>query len=344
MQKSKIIWCDYTWNPVIGCPPPLVSTGCERCYARELHTLRHKAYLAGKKLPIQYAKPFSEIQLLPDRLDEPLRCRAKDAKIFVNSMSDLFHPDVPFAFIEKVIGTIEQCPQNDFLLLTKQPQIMLEYFNGMGKRFELSCCPNLWLGMSISTQKDLDDNADAFFQIPAAVRFVSLEPMLGPVDLTHIPFGVIKHANSADKPCYINTLDNSIEERVSWVIAGGESGPNARPMHPEWARSIRDQCVEANVSFFFKQWGEWASFEDDVDNYGSTWGCSAYNRALRRCAKAHGASILIDDRPEGWSNVMLRDGCAVTDGLMIGRVGKKKAGRILDGRTWDEYPKEYPNG
>ena len=149
MQKTNIPWTEYTWNPLTGCELPLASSGCSHCYARELHNKRHKAYLAGKKLPIQYDKPFEEIQLFTDRLNEPLH-KKKPCKIATCLMGDLFHPQVPFEFIDKVFATIRRCPQHTFQILTKQSMIAKEYITGLANRLngtQLVCMLNFenWL-------------------------------------------------------------------------------------------------------------------------------------------------------------------------------------------------------
>ncbi len=229
MQKTNIPWTEYTWNPSVGCELPLASTGCQFCYARQLHNTRHKAYLAGKKLPKQYARPFEEIQLFPDRIDGPLHKR-NPCNIFVGSMTDLFCPSVPFSFIEKVMATIEQSPQHTYQMLTKRPHVALEYFNGLGKKYELSSCPNLWFGASISNQPDADRIIPILLQIPAAVRFVSIEPMLGEINIK-------KYLHCG----------------IGWCIMGCESGKNARTMDENWVRSLICQCKETDTAVFYKQ-------------------------------------------------------------------------------------------
>jgi len=296
-MASKIEWTEETWNSVTGCSK--CSPGCQHCYAEAMA----KRFWGNRK--------FTDIQCHEDRLDKPRHWR-KPRRIFVCSMSDLFHPNVPFWFIDKVHGTIFSNPFHTYQILTKRIRTAARYYRGNPTR-RLTQCSYIHLGVSISTANEMWKVAE-LARIPAAVRWISFEPLLEDVGV--IPL-----------------------KGIHWVVVGGESGPKARPMHPNWPRNIRDQCVAAGVPFFFKQWGEWAPFEDCIDNYGSTWGCTAYNRALKRCAKAHGATILLDDRSEGWDDIMLKNGCAVNDGLMIGRVGKKKAGHLLDGKEWRQYPK-----
>lgn len=227
--KSAIEWTDATWNPTSGCTR--VTEGCTNCYAFALHDMRHKRYLenngiepkTGRPMPAQYAKPFSEIQLLSqERLEWPLRER-KPQKIFVNSMSDLFHSQIPDEFIRRVFAIMHRADWHTFQVLTKRP--------GRLRRLatQLEWTPNIWIGVSIEEDK-LTPRADALRAVPAAVRFLSCEPLLGPLpslDLTGI----------------------------HQVITGGESGPDARECRVEWVREIRDRCQSSGVAFFHKQWG-----------------------------------------------------------------------------------------
>lgn len=220
--KSQIAWTDATWNPVVGCTK--VSQGCKHCYAKALHDMRHKAYLQGKMVPLQYANPFEMVQILPSRLALPLGWK-KPKRIFVNSMSDLFHPDVPDWFIAQVVDVMEEARWHTFQVLTKRPQRMAQFF-------ENDVLPrNVWVGTTVENQTAADERIPHLVMVNASVHFLSCEPLLESVDLQL--YG------------------------VDWVICGGESGPDARPMHVDWARSVRDQCQDAGVSFFFKQWGEW---------------------------------------------------------------------------------------
>ncbi len=190
---TKIPWTEKTLNVTAGCTK--VSLGCQACYAEKMsHRLAH-IYPKGIYGEViregpegQHGKWNDDIICDGSALDK-ITPRQKPKMIFVNSMSDLFHKDVPFAFIEKVMAVIEECSQHTFQVLTKRPEIMLEYFNGLGKQFELSCCPNLWLGTSVENQKYADIRIPQLLQIPAAVRFLSIEPLLSPVDLTSSPSG-----------------------------------------------------------------------------------------------------------------------------------------------------------
>jgi len=212
-DHSKIEWTQATWNPVTGCSK--VSTGCKRCYAARLAA---RLQAMGNA---RYRNGF-EVTLHPDLIELPKRWR-EPRLIFVNSMSDLFHERVPLEFIERVFSTMQACPQHTFQVLTKR-SARLRQLSG-----HLSWPPNVWMGVSVENARVMHRIHDLLC-VPAAVRFLSCEPLLGPLE---------------DLP-----LDG-----IHWVIVGGESGPGARPMKAEWVESILRQCRKANVPFFFKQWG-----------------------------------------------------------------------------------------
>jgi len=257
-MPSKILWTDQTWNPIIGCSK--VSPGCEHCYAERmaarLSSIQIKKFADGKAPDMgPYSKVvsgsrtgkfvwFGNTVFVESALEKPLHWKTP-RMIFVCSMGDLFHESVPFSWIEKVMSVIEECPQHTFQVLTKRPHIMAEYFNGLGKSFELSCLHNLWLGVTAENQEQADIRIPILLQIPAAKRFVSVEPMLGSVKIwERLPNGAMLCPGP---------IANG--RGLDWVICGGESGPGARPMHPDWARGLRDQCKEAGVPFMFKQVG-----------------------------------------------------------------------------------------
>lgn len=215
---SKIEWTERTWNPTIGCTK--VSQGCKHCYAEGM-----AARLQAMKTP-GYERGF-ELTMLPQRLQDPLK-RKIPTTYFVNSMSDLFHEDVPFVYIDQVFKVIAQAKQHTFQILTKRSARMAEYFQGK------IAPPNAWMGVSVEDQKYGVPRIDHLRRVSASIRFLSVEPLLedvGVLDLTDI----------------------------HWVIVGGESGPKARPMSPEWVKTIREQCKIAGVAFFFKQWGGWGA-------------------------------------------------------------------------------------
>ena len=213
-SPSKIEWTEHTWNPVTGCTK--LSPGCKFCYAEVLAQRLKRMGANG------YENGFA-LTLHPQRLQDPLK-RKKPTVWFVNSMSDLFHEEVPFSFIDQVFATILASPQHRYQVLTKRPERMAEYF------LNRSVPVNTWLGTSVENRKHGVPRIAVLRNIEAATRFLSIEPLLediGKIDLADI----------------------------SWVIVGGESGPKARPMKADWVRLIRDQCDAKGVAFFFKQWG-----------------------------------------------------------------------------------------
>ncbi len=213
-SPSKIEWTDHTWNPVTGCTK--ISPGCKYCYAEVLAKRLQRMGANG------YENGF-KLTLLPERLDAPLK-RRKPTVWFVNSMSDLFHEGVPFAFIDRVFETIAATPHHRYQILTKRPDRMETYFKGR------SAPSNAWLGTSVENRKYGVPRIAVLQRIQSTVRFLSIEPLLADVGILDLT-------------------------GISWVIVGGELGTHARPMKPEWARSVRDQCERVGVAFFFKQWG-----------------------------------------------------------------------------------------
>lgn len=360
-DRSKIEWTESTWNPVTGCTPARladgqVSPGCANCYARREHDRRHKALLVGRKMAPQYAEPFDVVQLHEDRLDEPLRWR-KPRRIFVCSGADLFHEDVVDVcwhgeysplFWEMMLGVMYLAQRHIFIILTKRaatlkalwnyehtpPRIAGAVFDVLRLRGQYDrateivpelCTgadyvtrpmpwplPNVHVGVSVENQQTADERIPLLLQTPAAVRFVSCEPLLGPVKFRHEWFGYTRpsgdfRTHQGKRQVKIARDDNA--PRIDGVICGGESGPNARPMHPDWARKVRDDCVGAGVPFFFKQHGEWIH-------------ASQYTRVMAG-QKAFAKEQMF---------------CELDQQDAFFRVGKKAAGRILDGRTHDELP------
>lgn len=258
-QASSIEWTTSTWNPVAGCTK--ISSGCANCYAermaKRLVAIARAAEERGSRpgRAANYANVVNEhgrwngrIFLDRSALADPTRWR-RPRTIFVNSMSDLFHEDVPIEFIRDVFDVMNKCPQHTFQVLTKRPHVAARYSS------ELAWTPNIWMGTSVENAT-VTHRARSLRATGAAVKFLSVEPLLGPI--ARLPVA-----------------------GIDWVIVGGESGPGARPMEAGWVRRIRDRCVAAGVPFFFKQWGG---------------------------------------------------------------VNKKRAGRLLDGRTWDEMPDVMPCG
>lgn len=252
-QSSSIEWTESTWNPVIGCRK--VSSGCANCYAERMakrlaamaRSDQEEGRTAGRKKNYLHVltpqgRWNGSIYLDESAIMAPMSWR-EPRTIFVNSMSDLFHEDVPSDFIRRIFSVMNQCSQHTFQVLTKRAERLLEVDT------DLNWTENIWMGVSVEDQQQYS-RIRALQQCHASTRFLSVEPLLGPVP--RMPLS-----------------------KIHWVIAGGESGPGARPMDPSWARQVRDRCIERGVPFFFKQWGG---------------------------------------------------------------VNKKAAGRVLDGRTWDEMP------
>jgi protein gp37 len=260
-DKSKISWTDATWNPVVGCTK--VSEGCKNCYAERDHNKRHKAFQEGKLQNVpQYAKPFNQVQLIDSRLDQPCRWK-RPRKIFVNSQSDLFHPDVPFEFIDKVFAIMALSKQHTFQVLTKRPERALEYFKGyedrIGKELDklwyditfydstngdkfnwkpVFPLRNVWFGVTAENQEQADKRIPILLQIPAWIHFVSFEPLLGPIKLKNewvCRCKLDELPEAEKKPVY--GLKEIFErdllqpvKGIDWVICGGESGSKARLM------------------------------------------------------------------------------------------------------------------
>lgn len=332
-DKSKIEWTDASWNPIrarnkatgkSGWHCEHVTTGCENCYAEPINKR------LGSGLPFKPGhRRDIEIFLDQKMLTQPLRWK-KPRKIFVGSMTDLFGSFVPDDMIDKMFAVMALCPQHTFQVLTKRSDRMRQYLSaarahpvalealaitldahsydrvsmvGRGviirgdvAHLKLWPLPNVWVGVSAENQDTANQRIPDLVGTPAAVRFISAEPLFGPIDLERLS------CFRAGAP--INVLDsrmrlNNQPMHIDWIIVGGESGPKARPMHPDWARSLRDQCKAAGTAFFFKQWGEWVSVSE-VEGEG----------------KHH----------------------SFPDGATVRRIGKAAAGRKLDGVKHSAFP------
>ena len=334
---TGIPYCDETLNVTAGCTK--CYPGCENCWAEKMaHRLKHIC-LATNNNPQYLGKTDKDghwtgkVECCPWLLDQPLKWR-KPRRIFVNSMSDLFHPKVPFEFIDKVMFTIYKSYRmgHTILILTKRAKRMLKYFsrNVDGKILKLfrltdsrytsehrltdsvNLLPRVQLGVSISNQAEADEKIPTLLQIPAAVRWLSIEPMLEDIDLTGF------------KPWYGTFKENQKDKGLHWVVVGGESGPGARPMHPDWVRSIRDQCVMAGVPFFFKQWGKWGIAEPVPNDSQKRFRIKETNNIIS-------PNTIFKIFPEHEYSTIPLTGWI--------KVGKKKAGCLLDGREWKQYPK-----
>jgi protein gp37 len=365
-QNSKIEWTDCTWNPTSGCRA--YSPGCANCYAAamtyRLESMGQKKYAALTVLQPSGRRHFNgEVRPDESSLGLPFGWK-KPRRVFVNSMSDLFYGDdadrracesagiefkpVPFEFIDRVFAVMALTPQHTYQILTKRADRMAEYFNhsrdvmgfktdervgyaiamlrGLdpGPRVGQWPLRNVWLGTSVENQKTADERIPHLLKCPAAVRFLSAEPLLGALDLRmHLhKRGCPEHPSDGTKVA-ICGCTGCRRDRIHWVIVGGESGPNARPMHPDWARSIRDQCQQARVPFFFKQWGEWTPGENAEatptrTEQTATWFDERWT--FGTLTPKQSEELHVDDQPD------------------LFRLGKKAAGRMLDGREWSEFP------
>lgn len=304
-ENSKIEWTDCTWNPVTGCTR--VSAGCDHCYAATM-TRRLAAIGQPKYQGLVGRGHFNGVvKTHDDELAKPLGWR-KPRRVFVNSMSDLFHESVPFEFVDLVFAVMALTPWLIYQILTKRPERMAEYLEFLRGQYKRSSqvarqvnkifsrdsdrpvnftwpLSNVHLGVSAENQQTYNERYPHWLRMRehAAVAWWSLEPLLGAIDLAEPADDWWESANVPH-----------------WIVVGGESGPGARPMHPDWARSIRDQCQAAGVPFFFKQWGAWCLRERAVELFGANYDA--------------------DNEVE------------------MARVGKKAAGCELDGREWKEFP------
>ncbi len=329
-MPSLIEWTDETWNPVTGCTK--VSQGCKNCYAERIYERFHP----GQK--------FTTVRTHTSRLQIPIHWK-KPRMIFVNSMSDLFHESVDPDFIAQVFRIMEQTPHHTYQILTKRPAQMLAWFKAYNAEKPL---PNVWLGVSVEDQKTANERIPLLIQVPAAVKFLSCEPLLGLINLAEsigesedddwYEVNLLQDANDDHEPeelieeCeaesdWINYGSDLVTNpewkewhswrrwragmfklgrKIDWLICGGESGPHARPMHPNWARELRDQCEVASIPFFFKQWGEFI-----------------YNEAPSN-------SVFSDNSPVP----------PTMNPVAYTRVGKKRAGHLLDGQEYRQFPQQ----
>jgi protein gp37 len=358
-DKTGIEWTDATWNPVTGCTK--VSQGCKHCYAE-------RGWARLQHLPAYQGREFTDVATHFSRLNQPLRWRSP-RRIFVNSMSDLFHEAVHTEFIDGVFAVMAMAPQHVFQVLTKRPDRMREYlsrrlvtdgieFEMIGMLFDKRCrgkepeslilpLPNVWLGVSVENQTTADERIPLLLDTPAAVRWISAEPMLGPISLEwlgHDGDGVIDaltgevwidDAGPAARVRVHGSIETSVMGRrvisartaLDWVVVGGESGPKARPMHPRLVRSLRDQCAKVGVPFLFKQWGEWIPYE--------------HGAQPPFLLSQHGREIdghFLPDFESEDGQLQREWICDYADQILARRVGKKAAGRLLDGVLHDGYP------
>jgi protein gp37 len=261
-DKSKIEWTDATWNPVRGCSR--VSEGCRNCYAEKV---AHR--FNGPGLPYEGLTVLGSdgprwngrLKFVEEHLEDPLRWK-KPRRIFVNSMSDLFHESLSHKDIERIFNVMRDAPQHIFQVLTKRPQVMKDFIiwymrqHCLGNDFYM-LFKHIWFGVSVENQKTADERIPILLETPAAIRWISAEPLLGPISLTP---GLVDYLTGIkpehDSSCMGDCENCPVQaqtERLDWVVVGGESGHNSRPMNEEWASEIMDQCQAAGVPFFMKQ-------------------------------------------------------------------------------------------
>jgi protein gp37 len=312
MGVTSIEWCDFTFNPWRGCTK--VSPGCANCYA-ETMSHRNPAQLGV------WGDNGTRVIASESYWKQPLKWNREAQKagerrrVFCASLADVFEDRQELVETRyRLFDLINQTPDLDWLLLTKRPENVEPMFNDISNHFcwvdDMSVM-NIWLGVSVENQEQADKRIPQLLKIPAAVRFLSCEPLLGPLDLFHDDEGCLRGVGVIESGGVTHSTPDSPPEGyndsysgIDWVIVGGESGPGARPMHPSWARSLLDQCVIADVAFHFKQWGEWTEemFTDEHETVPDS-----------KC-------FLFDD------------------GVPMVRFGKKRTGRLLDDREWNEFP------
>jgi protein gp37 len=381
-DNTKIEWTDATWNPITGCS--VVSPGCTNCYAMRLAGTRlaHHESRAGLTRDTKAGPVWTgEVRFNEQWLDQPLRWK-KPRLIFVCAHGDLFAEGVPDAWIDRVFAVMALAPQHTFQVLTKRSARMRAYMGeadglglqsfGVKERVAVEAgrmmedgdnahdatingpwpLPNVWLGVSVEDQKRADERIPDLLATPAAIRWISAEPLLGPVSVlpycfiyTHADEAVLSEPEVDGEPLPMlpwrdpTTTPRSdiATPRLDWVVVGGESGPGARPMHPDWARSLRDECAAADVAFHFKQWGEyrevWTPVPELIDN--------ETDRADELYSGAVNPSFVM----QNGKHILSRDDLPWDEGdpaRLIERIGKSRAGRLLDGIEHNGWPQVQP--
>lgn len=324
-ENSKIEWTHHTFNPWIGCQK--VGPGCDHCYAETFdkrfggtrwgaHADRTRTSAANWRKPLAWDRAAAKA--------------GERHRVFCASLADVFdnHASVMPEWRADLFGLIRATPNLDWMLLTKRPgniAKMLPADWGAGY-------PNVWLGCTVVNQAEADRDIPKLLEVPARVRFLSMEPLLGPIDIIRPDLGGQFCGAKCATRCQAwgdEECPQHMSPAIDLVIVGGESGPNARPMHPDWARSLRDQCNAADVAFHFKQWGEW-EVALDRDRDDPDW-------------RANYSTNYIDMGKSKWLNLAGGSGFHGERFCVMRRIGKASAGRMLDGRTWDQMP-EAANG
>lgn len=313
-KDTAIEWTHHTFNPWRGCTK--VSDGCKFCYAEKM-SHRNPTVLGewgnqGKRV-IAAESYWKQ----PESWDRAAQKAGEQRTVFCSSMADPFEDREDLLDARRdLFRIVERCRNLLWLFLTKRPQNalrLIEQATGRHADAWLADCHHVWVGASVENQEAANERIPHLLSIPAAMRFLSCEPLLGPLDISHW---------LGDN---YSAMFGGFDLGIRWVIVGGESGPNARPMHPNWVRSLRDQCHEVKVPFFFKQWGEWLPWEHLTGEH-----YTAQNTEM--------ATMRGDNLEEMESVRLLADPQTRSSLLYVENVGKKKAGRLLDGRTWNETP------
>lgn len=354
---TAISWAEATWNVLTGCT--VLSPGCKRCYAMKLAGARLKNHWSRQGLTVDSkAGPVwtGEVRYNPEWLDQPLRW-SRPRMIFVAAHSDIGHPAVRDEWRDAIFAVMALRPDHVYLVLTKRPDVLGAYLASestrgrvwahasrlagkfrrtrdqlfaIGQRISNWPLQNVWVGTSAEDQPHLDERLPHLLRLPAALRWLSIEPMLGPVDLTMVPTWTDPRSDDENT---LNALTGREYHagagvlgdrgpRIEWVVAGGESQNSDRPTHPDWVRSLRDQCQAAAVPFHFKQWGDWIDADNGLKNpHGRSW---TFNEAAR----------IADEG--GWAYEHNSDGTTMI------KAGARRTGRTLDGHIWDEFPARPP--
>lgn len=306
MKNTKIEWAHHTVNFWWGCA--MVSLACAYCYAEAMARVFARGRATWGPDGARWLRHQRAAEELM-RFDESARKRGVRERVFVNSMSDTFEDRADLNVARDLLWLVACCaPSLDLLMLTKRPENIMRM---VPEEWRQQWPANVWVGTTVENQAMADARIPALLQVPAKVRFLSCEPLLGPVEFSNV-------TNRAD--C-VAQLGKPALAGIHWVICGGESGPKARPMHPYWARSLRNQCAAVGVPFFFKQWGEWTPGEN-LNRGGrlttATYGCSRWFYATQTDKQSENCHA--DDSPD------------------LYWVGKAEAGRLLDGRSHNEFP------
>lgn len=354
-NKTGIEWSDYTWNPIRGCSR--VTDGCRNCYAED-QAARIQAQDRARGVPdgegaydglvAKGGQWNGQIKVVPELLDQPIRW-TKPRKIFVNSMSDLFHENVTEDVIQRIFAVMAASPQHQFQVLTKRAERMRDILQNKDARWiaegQIALTqegvlkpgafhvvwplPNVWLGVSVEDQATANERIPHLLETPAAVRWLSMEPLLGPVTLGPVcdfsACGDFGDSRCDNAECSARTID--------WVVVGGESGPDARPMHPQWASELRDECLKAGVPFLFKQWGEWAPRSQCIHTLTNGQSAGDMDPQCKRwpCIRLTYA---------GGNGRDLNQFCDDGDDIYMQKVGRELSGRELYGELHDGYPAE----